>query len=122
MARNKIIHYNPKLKPLARELRLNSTKAEIILWKNVKCKVTGYEFHRQVPIDEFILDFYCHELKLAIEIDGYTHDYNFKYDEARQKKLERFGIVFLRFTDEDVKKHLTDVLRILQSKIDELTY
>ena len=93
----------------------------MILWKNIKNKVTGFQFHRQVPLDEFIVDFYCHELRLAVEIDGYTHNYNFENDVARQKKLEEFGIVFLRFSDEDVKKHLTDVLRILQRKIDEIS-
>jgi very-short-patch-repair endonuclease len=118
MYRNHIIPYNPKLKALARELRLNSTKAEARLWKYIKCRSTGYEFHRQVPIDDYIIDFYCHELKLAIEVDGHTHDYNFAADEQRQKKLEGFGIRFLRFTDEDVLRHLTDVLREIQSNIE----
>ena len=121
MSRNSIIRYNPRLKKLARQLRLNSTRSEVILWKNIKNKVTGFQFHRQVPLDEFIVDFYCHELRLAVEIDGYTHNYNFENDVERQKKLEEFGIVFLRFSDEDVKKHLTDVLRILQRKIDEIS-
>ena len=120
MTRNRIIRYNPNLKELARKLRLNSTKTEVILWKNIKGKVTGYQFHRQVPIDEFIVDFYCHELMLAIEIDGYTHDYNFDYDEFRQKKLEGLGVAILRFNDEDLKKHLNDVLKMVQNSIDEL--
>jgi very-short-patch-repair endonuclease len=120
MSRIKLIPYNPKLKELARQLRVNSTKAEIILWKHIKGKSTGYQFHRQLPVDEFILDFYCHELKLAIEVDGYTHDYNYDYDELRQKKLEYFGITVIRFSDEDVKRHLTDVLRMVQSVVDKL--
>jgi len=74
MKSNNIIPYNPKLKSLARKLRKNSTLAEILVWMNIKGGVLGCEFHRQVPVDEFIVDFYCHELKLAIEIDGYTHD------------------------------------------------
>jgi very-short-patch-repair endonuclease len=122
MPRNNIIPYNPNLKELARKLRMNSTQAEVILWKNIKGKVTGQQFHRQVPIDEFIVDFYCHELKLAVEVDGYTHDYNFDNDEVRQKKLKRYGITIIRFNDEDVKKHLTDVLRGIQSMIDELSH
>jgi len=120
MSRNSIIQYNPKSKKLARQLRLNSTWAGVILWKNIKNKVIGYQFHRQVPIDEFIVDFYCHELKLAIEIDGYTHNYNFDADCLRQERLERFGISFLRFTDEDVKNHLTDVLRVVNQRIEEI--
>ena len=120
MPRNKIIWYNPRLKPLARKLRSNSTRAEIRLWINIKNRVMGYQFHRQVPIDEYIVDFYCHELKLAIEIDGYTHDYNYENDITRQERLEGLGIRIIRFNDEDVKKHLTDVLRVLQAAINEI--
>ncbi|OFY45297.1 MAG: DNA methylase [Bacteroidetes bacterium RBG_13_44_24] len=120
MIKKNIIPYNPRLKPLARQLRKNSTFAEILLWLNIKGRVCSYEFHRQVPIDEFIVDFYCHELNLAIEIDGYTHDYNFDNDEFRQNRLENLGLKVLRFSDEDVKKHLNDVLRMIQFTINEL--
>ena len=120
MPKNKIIPYNPKLKKLARDLRKNSTLAEILLWQNIKNKYYGYEFHRQVPIDEFIVDFYCHELKLAIEIDGNTHDYNFDKDELRQNKLESFGITFIRLNDNDVKKNMTDILRYIEFNISEI--
>ena len=120
MKKNPIIPYNPKLKELARKLRNNSTLAEVLLWQNIKGKSYGYEFHRQVPIDEYIVDFYCHELHLAIEIDGYTHDYNFDYDETRQKRLESLGITFVRFNDKDVKKNINDVLRGLEISILEI--
>jgi very-short-patch-repair endonuclease len=120
MSKNKIIEYNPKLKSLARDLRRNSTLAEILLWMNIKNKALGYEFHRQVPIDDFIVDFYCHELRLAIETDGYTHDYNFIKDEYRQKILKSYGIIVLRFTDEDVKRFMNDVLRSVQFVIAEI--
>ena len=73
--RTKIIPYNPKLKPLARKLRKNSTLSEILLWKQIKGKKLGCEFHRQVPINNYIVDFYCHELNLVIEIDGDSHNY-----------------------------------------------
>ena len=120
MKTNKIIPYNSKLKNLARELRKNSTLAEVLLWQNIKGKCYGYEFHRQVPLDEYIVDFYCHELRLAIEIDGNTHDYNFENDELRQKKLENMGINFIRFSDWDVKRNMNDVLRSLEFKISEI--
>jgi very-short-patch-repair endonuclease len=120
MSKNQIISYNPRLKSLARQLRQNNTLAEILLWKNIKNRVLGHEFHRQVPIDEFIVDFYCHELSLAIEVDGSTHDYNFIRDELRQKRLERKGISVVRFTDDDVKKFMNDVLRSIQSVILEI--
>jgi very-short-patch-repair endonuclease len=120
MSKNKIISYNPSLKSLARELRQNSTLAEIILWKYIKGKKYGYEFHRQVPIKEYIVDFFCHELLFAVEVDGYTHDYQFDEDEKRQTELESEGIIFIRFSDKDVKKNINDVLRMLEFKISEI--
>lgn len=105
---------------LARQLRMNSTKTEIILWKHIMGKVTGYKFHRQLPIDEYIIDFYCHELNLALEVDGYTHDYNYENDLQRQNRLNSLGIRVIRFSDDDVKKHLDDVLRALQAVISEI--
>lgn len=118
--KNKIIPYNPNLKKLARELRLNSTLSEVLLWMNIKGKAYGYEFHRQVPVYEYIVDFYCHELALAIEIDGSTHYYNFDNDDNRQQIPESMGIKVLRFDDSDVKKNLTDVLRAIEFNIREL--
>ena len=62
---------------------------------NIKSKVLGYEFHRQVPLNEFIVDFYCHELSLAIEVDGNSHDYNFVSDKSRQEKIrETWGFLY----------------------------
>jgi len=120
MSKNKIIGYNPKLKLLARKLRQNNTLAEILLWMNIKNKALGYEFHRQVPIDKYIVDFYCHELNLAIEIDGYTYDYIFVKDVLRQLKLESLGIKVVRFTDLDIKKFMNDAIRVLQVQISEI--
>ena len=120
MSTNKIIPCNPKLKNLARKLRTNSTLSEVLLWQNIKGKSYGYEFHRQVPINEFIVDFYCYELQLAIEIDGNTHDYNFEADENRQNRLESLGISFVRFCDYDVKRNINDVLRSLEFVIMEI--
>ena len=74
--KRKIIPYNPKLKEFAKQLRNNSTKAEIILWQKLKRdQMYGYDFHRQKPIDNYILDFFCYELMLGIEVDGYSHDF-----------------------------------------------
>ena len=102
-------------------LRKNMTLPELILWKRLKNKkLFNTKFRRQHPINIFIVDFYCHELKLAIEIDGYTHDYNFENDIKRQDRLESLGIRIVRFTDVDVLKHLNDVLRSLQAVIIEI--
>ena len=119
--RNPIIPYNPKLKQLARDLRNNSTLSEVLLWKKIKNKSLGGEFHRQIPINEFIVDFYCHELKLAIEIDGESHNYKYEYDLSRQAILENYGISFVRFTDLEVKQNMSNVIRTLEFKITELT-
>ncbi|KAA3595818.1 MAG: DUF559 domain-containing protein [Candidatus Scalindua sp. AMX11] len=120
MPRNTLIPYNPKLKIFARELRKNSTLSEVLLWKQLKGKVLGYEFHRQVPLDEFIVDFYCHELMLAIEIDGCSHDERYDYDMTRQTKLQDLGVSFVRFHDLDVKKKMADVLPALKKQIKDI--
>ena len=118
--KNKIIPYNPKLKEYARELRKNSTLSEVLLWKNIKNKALGVQFHRQVPMLEYIVDFYCHELMLAIEIDGDSHLYKYEYDVKRQGDLEQQGVVFLRFSDIDVKQNMFSVGLSLEQVVNEL--
>jgi very-short-patch-repair endonuclease len=117
--KNKIIPYNPKLKELARELRKNSTLSEVLLWLKIKGKTMGVEFHRQVPINNFIVDFYCHELMLAIEIDGSSHDEKQDYDQNRQLILENLGVKFIRFSDIDVKQKMGWVLEELMICVEE---
>ena len=117
----KIIPYNPKLKELARKLRNDSTLSEILLWKKLRGKqMMGYDFHRQKPLDNYIVDFFCKELSLAIEIDGDSHLDERVYinDVKRQKRLEEFGISFLRFTDLDVKRNMRNVLDVISGWID----
>lgn len=118
--RNKIIPYNPELKLLARQLRKNSTLPEVLLWQNIKQRAYGVQFHRQVPMLNYIVDFYCHEIGLVIEIDGCSHDYIFEYDSKRQSEIEAFGITFLRFFNEDVKKNMFSVLLVIEEKVKEL--
>ena len=109
--RRKIIPYNPRLKELARELRNNSTTSEIKLWRFLKGRqMCGYDFHRQKPIGDFIVDFFCNELMLAIEIDGISHIGQEKYDKQRQEKLESLGIKFLRFDDNEVFYNIENVI------------
>ena len=111
--KRKIYPYNPKLKLLARKLRNNSTYAEVLLWNQLKNKkLNGYDFHRQKPILNYILDFFCHELYLAIEVDGITHDAENQQvkDKARQSEIEALGITFLRFDDMDIKTQMDGVI------------
>ncbi|WP_299824074.1 endonuclease domain-containing protein [uncultured Pontibacter sp.] len=116
MAKNRIIPYREDLKAKARELRKNSTLSEILLWKEIKeRKLLGYQFHRQVPILDFIVDFYSHELQLAIEIDGDSHNQNYNYDVGRQSELEQYGVQFLRFDDKEVKRDMNNVLRTIET-------
>ena len=119
---NPIIPYNPKLKQFARDLRNNSTLSEVLLWKKIKNKALGVEFHRQVPINEFIVDFYCHELKLVIEIDGESHQYKYEHDFTRQSILENCGISFIHFTDLEVKQNMNNVIRTLEITIETLQH
>lgn len=119
--KNKIIPYNPKLKEYARELRKNGTLSEVLLWQKIKKKAYGVEFHRQVPISEFIVDFHCHELQLAIEIDGSSHDNKYEYDCRRQNVLEKLGVHFLRFSDADVKRDMFSVLLVIEETVQKLS-
>jgi very-short-patch-repair endonuclease len=112
-----IIPYKPYLKELARKLRKNMTLGEVILWKHLKGKqMHGYDFDRQRPIDRFIVDFYCKDLKLAIEIDGSSHDSEEaqQRDRERQARLESLGVRFLRFRDEDVRGRTAEVVAAIE--------
>jgi very-short-patch-repair endonuclease len=116
----KIIPYNPKLKKLARTLRNQSTKSEIILWHYLKSKqMMGYDFHRQKPIDNYILDFFCYELMLAIELDGYSHQHDevFEKDLKKEQKMNELGIKILRFQDDEVYFDIDNVLRSIENYI-----
>lgn len=120
MKKRKIIPYNPNLKEFARQLRNNSTKAEVILWQKLKNKqMYGYDFHRQKPIDNYIIDFFCYELMLAIEVDGYSHQLEEVYDKdiIKTQKLNQLGISLLRFTDNEVLKDTFNVLLAIENFI-----
>ena len=115
--KRKIIPYKPKLKYTARMLRKNMTLSEILLWQELKGKqMLGHDFDRQRPIDNYIVDFYCKELQLAIEIDGASHDYEGAYerDVKRQKKLESLGVHFVRIDDDLVKQDINIVIKLIR--------
>ena len=88
--KNKIIPYNPSLRDLARKLRKTGTRAEIYLWREIRKKRLGVEFHRQVPIGDYIVDFFCHEIMLAVEVDGFSHNIEevMDKDKIRTDRLE----------------------------------
>lgn len=113
------ITYNPYLKEKARELRNNSTPGEILLWKKLKGKQCyGFDFHRQKPILNYIVDFYCFKLKLIIEIDGYSHNFKVEEDQLRDKELNTLGFTVLRFSEGEVRNNLDLVLNSLAAFIE----
>ena len=94
------------------------TNAEKILWGYLKAKPNGYKFRRQHPIRIYIADFYCHKLKLVIELDGSIHDIEEvkANDMIRQKMIEEEGITVMRFTNEEVMNNINQVLKIIHAK------
>ena len=100
------------------------TFGEVLLWQQVKKKqVRGYDFDRQRPIDRYIVDFYCKDLKLAIEIDGSSHDSEeaTRRDNVRQERLESLGVNFLRFTESEVRQQMPMVITSIEHWIDITT-
>jgi len=96
----KIIPYNTNLKQLARQLRNNSTPGEIKLWQELRNKkFYGYDFHRQKPLLTYIVDFYCAELELVIELDGRYHETISDDDFKRDNELARHNLTIVRFSE-----------------------
>ncbi|MBV9288638.1 MAG: DUF559 domain-containing protein [Hyphomicrobiales bacterium] len=97
---------------LARRVRKSSTKFENLLWQKLRgSRLEGAKFKRQVPVDRYVVDFYCHAAKLAVEVDGEQHRCHEDYDAERIKVLEGAGIHVLRFTNDDIRDGLDAVLR-----------
>ena len=112
------LSYNPRLKQLARELRKKSTLAEVLLWQQLKGgQLRGHDFHRQKPIDEYIVDFFAADLLLAVELDGGSHRLKGAEDEARQRRLEELGIRVMRYTEADVGADVEAVARAIDGWI-----
>jgi very-short-patch-repair endonuclease len=107
----------------AKELRKNETEAEKVLWKAVRSrKLGGLKIRRQHPVKQFILDFYCHEYLLGIELDGSVHENEMakEYDLNRTAEIENLGITILRFKNEEVLTELSKVISKIQNKVEEL--
>lgn len=113
---------DPQIKLFRQRLRNNPTFGEIKLWRHLKNKnFFGYKFRRQYSINKYIVDFYCPKLRLAIEIDGPSHDeYKYLYDQQRQKEIEEYNVSFLRFTKSEVLGQIDNVLITIQNFIDEI--
>lgn len=98
------------------------TRAEVLLWSELKNKKLGVRFLRQYSIGKFVVDFYAPEIKLAIEVDGVTHNTpeEIEYDAIRQNIIEENKITFLRFTNPEIYEEMHKVLESINLKISEL--
>jgi len=113
----------PDLFKHASNMRKNPTEAEKKLWKYLRnMRSDGFIFRRQHPIDIFIADFYCHKLKLVIEVDGEIHEEteNREYDDGRSGELEKYEIKVIRFRNEEIINNQELVIKEIQSVIKEL--
>ena len=109
----------PILFERARELRKNLTKAEKLMWSQLSKKQLGVKFRRQHPIDQYIADFYCHELRLVIEVDGEIHNEPdiFENDRNRDSVMKDLGINVLRFSNSQIINSITEVRYIVLESI-----
>jgi len=110
----------PSTFEFAKSLRRNVTMQEQIMWKELKENKLGVKFRQQHPYGKYILDFYSHQVKLAIEIDGDSHNqaYQKEYDKFRTSELNRCGIMELRFSNNMVEDNLSYVLSEIKKVID----
>lgn len=106
--------YNPELRERAKELRKTSSLSEVVLWSKLnKKQFKGFDFDRQKIIGNFIVDFFCAEYMVAIEVDGDSHNDREEYDLERDAYLEGLGVTMIRIKAEDVLTHLDVVMAFL---------
>lgn len=108
----KQIFNTSRQKPIRQTLRNNLTSPEQKLWARIRNKQLGVRFRRQYGIDRYVVDFYCPELALVIEIDGNSHyeESAQEYDQVRDAFIESLGLRVLRFMNVDVMKNIDEVL------------
>ncbi len=115
---------HPKFKDLRQKLRNNAAKPEILLWKGLQHKrLDGYKFRRQYGVGNYILDFYCPVVRLAVEIDGESHNSEDaqEYDTMRTAYLNGFNIIVIRFRNEDILNDPDGVLEQIRKEIASLS-
>jgi len=112
-----LFYADPTTTDLAKILRRKMTPYEKSLWQKLRTKkIAGCKFRRQHPIRFYIADFYCHEARLAIEVDGPIHDKMDRriHDQQRNGVFEDFGIMILRFSNDEIRYHLKKVLKEIE--------
>jgi very-short-patch-repair endonuclease len=114
----------PDILRTAAILRKNMTLAERVLWVKLKNRdIFKVKFRRQHPVWIFIVDFYCHEYKLVIEVDGEIHNESEtkEYDLGRTAEIEKFGLKVIRFTNDQILYNIDSVVSEIHKNITELT-
>ena len=102
---------------LSRKLRNNMTECEKMLWEKIsKKQLNGLKFRRQFPVGRYIADFYNHEKKLIIEVDGSVHNEQKEYDKNREKYLEASGYTIIRFTNDEIVNNIDLVIEKISRK------
>jgi very-short-patch-repair endonuclease len=112
--------YEPRLKQPSRQLRINSTDAEILLWAKIRMRqLNGFLFYRQKPLGVYIADFYCPKAKLVIEVDGGQHltPDSVEYDRVRDEYMKNIGLKTLRFTNIDVIENIDGVVETIENNL-----
>ena len=114
------IPYRKDLREKSRALRKGGTLGEALFWCAVKSRRLGYQFRRQVPLGDYIVDFLCHQRSLVVEIDGGTHDHEdqVRHDVRRTAWLEERGFRVLRFQEEEVRRNIDGVMETLRQYLE----
>ena len=120
MRNHNILPYTKDARELSRQLRKEMTKPEKKFWQATKSSNLGVVVRRQMPILDYVVDFYIKEIGLAIEIDGKIHQNNVLEDGKRQARIEKLGVTFIRFNNDQILNDLPSVLKELQILIDEM--
>ena len=118
-----MLPYNKNLKQPSRQLRKDMTDAERRLWAKIRMKqLKGYQFYRQKPIGDYIVDFFCPRAKLVIEVDGSQHssDEMTEYDRIRDEYMKSLGLRVLRFTNTDILTHIDGVVESILENMEVL--
>ena len=114
---------SPEIFRRAKELRMKLTPAESALWERIRAnRLNGLHFRRQHPVSKYILDFYCHQYQIGIELDGEIHDQSDQKvrDMARQEELNALGIYIIRFKNHFVIQEVEEVLRLILMEIEKI--
>ncbi len=99
---------------IAKTLRKNSTKAERLLWRNLRAKqIDGLKFRRQEPLGDYVVDFICFEKRLVIEVDGGQHMIKVVKDKERESWLKKKGFKILRFWNNEVLRNIEGILEVI---------